>query len=270
MAPRVESGYEYSTRSPHFFARAMATDARARLAMPRARVRAMYRARGHARMTIARASSTLKPSDVITREELELAANARGLTLETAFIGPVFKMIARRLDDDGDVRRMSADGASSSSSSSSSAAAVLKSNDADEDVNIVATHEGFVAPPPFGILHMDSMRVYNSRINANEKVTMRSTFGIAILLGTMSLLTAHEAGCKKCELLAIDDGNEYAAKLVRYYSRLGFEVVRVVGENGLRDMPDLLVWGGVGTRMDGDVDTLLKKWGGVIRKSLAK
>jgi hypothetical protein len=44
----------------------------------------------------------------------------------------------------------------------------------------------------------------------------------------------------------------------------------VVGENGLRDMPDLLVWGGVGTRMDGDVDTLLKKWGGVIRKSLAK
>jgi hypothetical protein len=244
----------------------MATHARARLAMPRA----MYRARGHARMTIARASSTLKPSEVITREELELAANARGLTLETAFTGPVFKMIARRLDDDGDVRRMSADGASSSSSSSSSAAAVLKSNDADEDVNIVATHEGFVAPPPFGILHMDSMRVYNSRINASEKVTMRSTFGIAILLGTMSLLTAHEAGCKKCELLAIDDGNEYAAKLVRYYSRLGFEVVRVVGENGLRDMPDLLVWGGVGTRMDGDVDTLLKKWGGVIRKSLAK
>ena len=208
----------------------MATDARARLAMPRA----MYRARGHARMTIARASSTLKPSDVITREELELAANARGLTLETAFTGPVFKMIARRLDDDGDVRRMSAGGASSSSSSS----AALKSNDADEDVNIVATHEGFVAPPPFGILHMDSMRVYNSRINASEKVTMRSTFGIAILLGTMSLLTAHEAGCKKCELLAIDDGNEYAAKLVRYYSRLGLVVVRGVGETGGREMAD--------------------------------
>jgi hypothetical protein len=36
------------------------------------------------------------------------------------------------------------------------------------------------------------------------------------------------------ELLAIDDGNEYAAKLVNYYRRLGFEAVRVVGENGLR------------------------------------
>jgi hypothetical protein len=43
-----------------------------------------------------------------------------------------------------------------------------------------------------------------------------------------------EAGCTKMELLAIDDGNEYAAKLVNYYRRLGFEAVRVVGENGLR------------------------------------
>jgi hypothetical protein len=71
------------------------------------------------------------------------------------------------------------------------------------------------------------------------------------------------------ELLAIDDGNEYAAKLVNYYRRLGFEAVRVVGENGLRDYPDLLVWGGVGTRMNGTVETLLGKWGGVIRKQAA-
>jgi len=98
---------------------------------------------------------------------------------------------------------------------------------------------------------------------------MRSTFGIAILLGTMSLLEASEVGCKKCELLAIDDGNEYAEKLVRYYGRLGFKTVRVVGDNGLKDLPDLLVWGGVGTRMNADVDELLEKWGGVVRKQAA-
>ena len=93
---------------------------------------------------------------------------------------------------------------------------------------------------------------------------MRSTFGIAILLGTMSLLEASEAGCKKCELLAIDLlGNVHAEKLVRYYGRLGFKTVRVVGDNGLMDLPDLLVWGGVGTRMNGDVDALLEKWGAV-------
>jgi hypothetical protein len=51
---------------------------------------------------------------------------------------------------------------------------------------------------------------------------------------------------------------------------VGFETVRVVGENGLRDIPDLLVWGGVGTRMNGDVDALLAKWGGVIRKQLSR
>jgi hypothetical protein len=179
----------------------------------------------------------------VTREEIERAANARGLTLETKFYGPVFKMEARR----------------------------MRTGRGEEgEADVVATHDGFVAPPPFGILHMYCMRVYNSKVSERERGKMRSTFGIAILLGTMSLLEGAEAGCKKCELLAIDDGNGYAEKLVRYYGRLGFETVRVVGENGLRDIPDLLVWGGVGTRMNGDVDALLAKWGGVIRKQLSR
>ena len=38
-------------------------------------------------------------------------------------------------------------------------------------------------------------------------------------------------------------------RLVRYYSYFGFQRVRAVGDNGLRDLPDLLVWGGVGMRM---------------------
>lgn len=190
----------------------------------------------------------------ITIEEIEAAANARGLTLESRRFGPAFKMIARRL------RRDEGEAAGGLASE--------RTDDADEDEDIVATHEGFFAPPPFGILHMDSMRVYNSRVTTAEKDRMRSTFGIAILLGTMSLLAASEMGCKKCELLAIDDGNEYAAKLVKYYGRLGFETVRVVGDNGLRDLPDLLVWGGVGTRMNARVDDLLEKWGNVLRKSL--
>ena len=207
---------------------------------------------GRRRLTTPAASVT------ITMEEIEAAANARGLTLESRRFGPAFKMIARRLRrDEGEADGGGAGGLASE-----------RTDDADADEDIVATHEGFFAPPPFGILHMDSMRVYNSRVTTAEKDTMRSTFGIAILLGTMSLLAASEMGCKKCELLAIDDGNEYAAKLVKYYSRLGFETVRVVGDNGLRDLPDLLVWGGVGTRMNARVDDLLEKWGNVLRKSL--
>ena len=38
-------------------------------------------------------------------------------------------------------------------------------------------------------------------------------------------------------------------RLVRYYERVfGFVALREVGGNGLRDLPDLLVWGGQGAR----------------------
>ena len=202
--------------------------------------------RSHRRSSVVNATP-------IARDELDRAARARGLTLTCDWIGPAFKIRAVR------------------SSGGVGGSGMVEQGGGDEsDADVVATHEGFIAPPPFGILHMDSMRVYNSKVASGERATMRSTFGIAILLGTMSLLFASEAGCKKCELLAIDDGNGYAEKLVRYYGRLGFETVRVVGDNGLRDLPDLLVWGGVGTRMNGDVDALLEKWGNVIRKSLEK
>ena len=39
----------------------------------------------------------------------------------------------------------------------------------------------------------------------------------------------------------------------------GFQEVVEVGDNGLRDLPHLLVWGGAGTRMDGDIETMLRK-----------
>lgn len=39
----------------------------------------------------------------------------------------------------------------------------------------------------------------------------------------------------------------------------GLEVVREVGGNGLRDLPDLLVWGGAGTRMNGNLEHILRK-----------
>ena len=44
-----------------------------------------------------------------------------------------------------------------------------------------------------------------------------------------------------------------------YYSRLGFKVVHEV-TGGLRDIPHMLVWGGLGSRMDVDIEELLRKW----------
>ena len=56
-------------------------------------------------------------------------------------------------------------------------------------------------------------------------------------------------------------------RLVSYYSRFGFKPVREVGDSGLRDLPDLLVWGGVGMRMDADIALMLKQWSQAIRHS---
>lgn len=46
---------------------------------------------------------------------------------------------------------------------------------------------------------------------------------------------------------------------------MGFETVVEVGGRGLRDVPHLLVWGGVGTRMDVDTTAFLARWSGPIR-----
>ena len=182
-------------------------------------------------------------------DEIAAAAKKRGLAMETTTFGPFFKITARRL----------------------STRAGEEDRPGTEDADVIGEHDGFIAPPPFGILHMDSMRIYNSRVRGDdEKATMRSTFGLSILLGATSGLMAHEAGCRKVELLSIDDGNEYAPKLVKYYGRLGFKAVKEVGDNGFfEDLPHLLVWGGVGTRMDGDLKQLLSKWGGIVRKQAA-
>ncbi len=47
----------------------------------------------------------------------------------------------------------------------------------------------------------------------------------------------------------------------------GFEVVREVGGGGLRDLPDMLVWGGAGTRMNGDLEAMLERCSRAYRNS---
>ena len=65
---------------------------------------------------------------------------------------------------------------------------------------------------------------------------------------------------------------------VQYYLRLGFHIVYQVqvdgdstesdaGEdvNALRDLWEMMVWGGRGTLMEADVDTILDKWAPVYK-----
>ena len=60
---------------------------------------------------------------------------------------------------------------------------------------------------------------------------------------------------------------DWAKRLVRYYSHFGFVPMYEVGDRGLADLPDLLVWGGVGTRMDADVERMLRRWSRSLRRA---
>lgn len=58
--------------------------------------------------------------------------------------------------------------------------------------------------------------------------------------------------------------DEQHAKLLRYYKFFGFKVVKTVGDGGLADLMDQVVWGGVGTRMDADPEEMVRRWSAVV------
>ena len=63
---------------------------------------------------------------------------------------------------------------------------------------------------------------------------------------------------------AIFDEPKQHATLVRYYRRLGCKPLRDVGDD-FRAVADRMVWGGVGTLMEVEVEDFLRKWGDTVR-----
>ncbi|KAI4375944.1 hypothetical protein MLD38_013755 [Melastoma candidum] len=105
------------------------------------------------------------------------------------------------------------------------------------------------------ILHLDSMRLRRESLGVE-----RSIFGIGLFIGAVAVRYGYDCGCCKAELLAINDSDLYHSKLVRFYGRIGFEAVHEVTGGTMADLAHMLVWGGVGTRMDADIEDLLRKW----------
>ena len=62
----------------------------------------------------------------------------------------------------------------------------------------------------------------------------------------------------KARLLAIFDSEGYNKKLVRYFRKIGFVIVKEVGSSP-SDLFLRLVWGGAGTLMTGDCLSILNK-----------
>ncbi|KAE8712918.1 DNA/RNA polymerases superfamily protein isoform 1 [Hibiscus syriacus] len=105
------------------------------------------------------------------------------------------------------------------------------------------------------ILHLDSIRLKRETLGME-----RSIFGIGLFIGAVGIRYGYECGCKTAELLAINDSDLYHSKLVRFYKRLGFKAVHEVTGSTIGDMAHMLMWGGIGTRMDASIDELLVKW----------
>ncbi|XP_078437193.1 uncharacterized protein LOC144707820 [Wolffia australiana] len=118
--------------------------------------------------------------------------------------------------------------------------------------------EGVIRPWIGGlVLHLDSIRMTRETL----KIEGRSIFGLGLFIGAAAVRHGYDCGCHKAEILAINDTDLYHGKLVRFYRRMGFNVVREVDGSSSMDMADMLVWGGRGTRMNANIDELLVKWG---------
>ncbi|EXC31474.1 hypothetical protein L484_003673 [Morus notabilis] len=105
------------------------------------------------------------------------------------------------------------------------------------------------------ILHLDSIRLQREALGMEKSI-----FGIGLFIGGVAVRYGYDCGCRTAELMAINDSDLYHQKLVRFYKRIGFKVVHEVTGSTFGDLPHMLVWGGVGTRMVADIEELMVKW----------
>lgn len=105
------------------------------------------------------------------------------------------------------------------------------------------------------ILHLDSIKLRRETLEMEKSI-----FGIGLYVGAVAIRYGYDCGCKKAELLAINDTDLYHSKLVRFYKRIGFRSAYEVTGSSFGDLADMLVWGGIGTRMDADIEELMIKW----------
>jgi len=131
--------------------------------------------------------------------------------------------------------------------------------------------EGFLRPPGQP-LHLDKMEVFRKMVlqtkleNGNVFTGGGSIFGPGLLLGFLCLLHGKNNGYYQAEFLAIDDNEKQHKKLVNYYARSGFKIIKYVGDD-FRDIPARMVWGGCGTLMRADIDEVLQSWTVILEKS---
>ncbi|KAG8091467.1 hypothetical protein GUJ93_ZPchr0012g19790 [Zizania palustris] len=149
-----------------------------------------------------------------TMADIMEASHAQGLRVRLSTLGPFFRVTAARRGGGGSGK--------------------------EEEGEELGRAEGLVRPWPGGaVLHLDSIRMSRATL----RVPDRPLFGLGIFLGAVAVRHGFDSGCVRAELLAINDSPLYHAKLVRFYTRMGFKTVHEVDGSSITDLAHLLVWG---------------------------
>ncbi|KAL7206372.1 hypothetical protein ACSBR2_019151 [Camellia fascicularis] len=171
---------------------------------------------------ITTTNKKIDSSSIPTMSEIMEASKAQKIHLQLQTLGPFFRITAKSLETQNELGRA----------------------------------EGLIRVWYGGrVLHLDSIRLRRETLGME-----RSIFGIGLFIGAVAIRYGYECGCGSAELLAINDSELYHSKLVRFYKRIGFKVVHEVTGSSIGDLAHMLVWGGIGTRMDANITELLLKW----------
>ncbi|VVB00700.1 unnamed protein product [Arabis nemorensis] len=182
------------------------------------------------KLNLSPSNSLGEPKSLPSMSDILTSSRARNLDLKIQTLGPFFRVTGKNADTGGEIGRA----------------------------------EGVVRPW-FGqglVLHLDTIRLTKETMKMDKSV-----LGVGLYVGAVAIRHGYDCGCRTAQLLAIYDSDLYHSKLVRFYRRIGFEEVKEVSGSLIGDMADMLVWGGVGTRMDANIHHLLLKWSKVFLKS---
>jgi hypothetical protein len=117
----------------------------------------------------------------------------------------------------------------------------------DNIIKIWAEMKGWTYLNKQGI-QLDTLRILSKAPSFVSELIWATTMSWAI----------EKKSSKKARLLAIFDSEGYSKKLVRYFKLMGFKIVKEVGSSPV-DLFLRLVWGGAGTLMTGECNSILKK-----------
>lgn len=171
---------------------------------------------------------------LITIEEVQTLARRRNLDIAISELGPFYRVVCR---------------------------------DAASD-KIVGLTNGWINPISRS-MHCEALQVFTKGMAGEDGQRVRGgVHGLGLLIGACTFAFAQSKGCSRAEILAINDYDYQHKRLVRYYRYFGFVPVKEVGLRGLADLVDQVVWGGVGTRMDANVESMLAKWTPALRAQL--